>query len=60
MTDKTWKEAVKAVKKRRKRRKKSEIGRPGDVVLGSTNDGRRWSAVVGSSGRLVKKIFEEW
>lgn len=57
----TWKEAVLAVKRKKRRKKKlSEFGKPGDIVLGRTNDGRSWSAVIGKSGRLVKKVLEDW
>lgn len=47
-------------KKRRRKSKWAELGKPGDVVLGRTNDGRSWSATIGKNGRLIKKVLEDW
>jgi len=38
-------------------KKSRNWGKVGDVVTGRTKDGRRWTAYVGPSGKLIGKVF---
>ncbi len=45
--------------KKRRKKKTVRLGPTGTTVYGFTKDGQRWSAVVGTTGRLVNKIIDE-
>lgn len=36
----------------------TRYGLPGDTVTGRTRDGKRWTATVGPSGRLIGRVVQ--
>lgn len=41
-----------------KRKRRQLHVKVGDVVTGRTKDGHTWRAVIGPSGRLIRKVIE--